>query len=81
MASQQSLTIITAFVTDEKLYSPITNDRQYLHVTTSFNNFDSFATSSSKVFAILYNRQVKQPKSMTGAIHKQLRPTKLSGMT
>ena len=63
MAGQQSLIIVTKFVTYEKLYFSGHNDHRYLDVTTTLNNFDSFVVK-------LFNRQVKQPKSTKGTLHR-----------
>ena len=63
MAGQQSLIIVTKFVTYEKLYFSDRNDHRYLDVTTTLNNLDSFVVK-------LFNRQVKQPKSTKGTLHR-----------
>ena len=45
--------------------------QQYLNITT-FTNFNSFATSSKRIFDIVCIRQVKQTRSTTGTLGRQL---------
>ena len=57
MTGQRSLTVVTAPVTV---------------VATTLTNFNSFPTSSKKIFAILFNKQVKRTKTTMGMLHKRL---------
>ena len=45
------------------------HDRQYLDVTTTFTNFNSFSTFSKTIFAMLLK---KQTKSTMGTLQRQL---------
>ena len=56
MTGQRSLTVVTALVTV---------------AATTLTNFNSFPTSK-KIFAILFNKQVKQTKTTMGMLHKRL---------
>ena len=71
-AGQRSLTIATVFVTTKKLHRTVimtanTKMQQQLLTTKATS-----ATSLKIIFAILFHIHVKQTKSMTGMLHRQL---------
>ena len=71
-AGQRSLTLATVFVTAEKLHRTVimtvnTKMRQQLLTIKT-----TFATSFKIIFAILCDIYVKQTKSMTGTLYRQL---------
>ena len=71
-AGQRSLTLATVFVIAKKFHRTVimtdnAKMRQQLLTTKT-----TFATSFKIIFAILCHMHVKQTKSMTGTLHRQL---------
>lgn len=73
MSSQWSL---TGHVNDHQDWKALLNghkDCQYLGMTTTFTNFNSFPTSSKTILASPCNRQLKQTNSTKITFAKAIR--------
>ena len=57
-------------IPDRQKVSSGHHNSQYLDVTATFTNFNSFATSSKTIFLVFFNKQFKQTKS--ARFHSQL---------
>ena len=77
-ADQRSLTVVTAFLTGEKLRRTVTMTANTYYQQLLTTSMTIFATSFKIIFAILCHRKVKQTKSTTEMLCKRLGITRRS---